>query len=370
MRVILDCQHLKLYPVGKPGFSGGTETMVRVLARGLAEAGHAVHVVTPDLEEDEQRGANEWWWSPSCYPTRADVVVMVGSLAGAEHYAGDALVYATNGAELPDRLTPEIAGLVAAFPVFSEVHADLLCKTNPGVLRERCVVTGLGVDLDDYAPDPVKMPGRIWVGNDPSRGLWHVLDVFDLVKNAVPDATLHVTYDVDGLFGKMKWHQNALAEMLWECKRRLATTPGVTLLGAVDRPTLVREQSEAHVHVWPSDPSNVGTQLHGLSQMDAAAAGCALVLSDVEAFPEVFGEAATIFPTIGTFVPTPEGEGYRIDAQDYADRVVELMQDAEQWADASRRARRLAERNTWEECVGNWLLLLDRIEAARTEAAE
>ena len=65
------------------------------------------------------------------------------------------------------------------------------------------------------------------------------------------------------------------------------------------------------------------------------------MLSDVEAFPEVFGEAATLLPVVGRYVPALER---RITAQDYAEQVVELMTDPEWWAECSRRARALAER--------------------------
>lgn len=387
--VLFDCRNLSLYPMAKSGFRGGTELAVERIAHGLAENGFVVHVVTKDADQMERRGDSEFWWPATMHPSRADVVVMVAALAGAEDYEADCLIYFTNGAELPNRLTPEVAGLVSAYPVFSRKHGELLCKLNPAIPPERCVVTGLGVDTATYTAawasicvaghtrtglpiDEVfaasKVPGRIWVGNDPARGLVNTLDIFDLVKERVPHATLHVTYDLERQFARVKWQHNAAAEVLWECKRRLENTPGVTLLGAVSREEVVRQQLEAQVHLWPSDPVNVGSQIHGLSQLEAAAAGCALVLSDVEAFPEVFGEAATILPTIGTFAPGPDEDGSRIDAQDYADAVVELMTDAAKWAEASRKARKLAEKMTWEDVTGQWLLMLDLL-AAQKEAA-
>jgi glycosyltransferase involved in cell wall biosynthesis len=343
MKVIFDCRNLHLYPVGKPGFTGGTEQMVHVLAKGLA--------------------AKHTYWPPTNHPTRADVVVMVHSLVGAGDYSGDALVLASNGVD-PPGLVGNVAEMVAAFPVFSRKHGELLCKVNPTVKPERCVVTGLGVDLSEYAgrDERLRAPGRIWVGNDPARGLVHVLDVFDLVRARVPEATLHVTYDFAEQFARMRWAQNALAETLWECRRRLDSTPGVVLLGTVDRSRVVREQLEAQVHLWPSDPPNLGSQIHGISQAEAAAAGCALVLSDVEAFPEVFGGVAEILPTIGTFVPDPVGEnGTRVSANDYADAVIELMENSDLWAKASRDSRALAEKHSWDAVVQRWLALVDQL---------
>jgi len=101
----------------------------------------------------------------------------------------------------------------------------------------------------------------------------------------------------------------------------------------------------------PSDPPGIGTQTHGITQLECAAAGAALVLSDVEAFPEVFGAAATILPVIGRYMPKLER---RITAQDYAEVVIELMQDGEKWAEASRKARVLAETMTWDACATRW----------------
>jgi len=361
MRIIVDCQALRLYPVAQTGFTGMTETYARRIARGLAAAGHEVHVVAPDLDDDERRGPNEWWWSPANHPSRADVVVAVHSLAFAEQYTGDALVVASNGAEVPG-LDDRIASLVAAFPVLSRTHGELLCRLNPGVDPGRVVVTGLGVDLDEYPLCPTKVPGRLWVGNDPSRGLWHVLDVLERVQARVPAASLAISYDFDTHFERFKWHQNAASEMLWECKRRMATLPNVLDLGALDHAGVVQQQLAAQVHVWPSDPANVGTQLHGGSQLEAAAAGCALVLSDVEAFPEVFGEAAVVLPTIGTFFPDRDGEdGTRVGADDYAEEVVELVTDPAAWDRASRASRALAERNTWSAVVDRWCALVDQL---------
>lgn len=385
MRLIIDARNLRLYPVGKPGFRGGTETYVKVLASGLAGKGHTVHVVTPDLDEDEQRGPSEWWWGPDAHPTKADAVVMVHSLSGADDYAGDALIYATNGVD--PYLGPDgrLAELVAAFPVFSKNHGELMCAQNPTIDKGRCVVTGLGVDLGEYEWVPFagstvpatltgdlshwKKPGRIWVGNDPARGLWHVLDVFEIVQREYPEATLHVTYDVERQFEQHRWRQNILAETMRETRRRMATIPGVVNLGGLDRPGVVQEQLEAMVHLWPSDPPNVGSQIHGISQAEAAAAGCALVLSDIEAFPEVFGEAATILPVPGRFIPDPNGDGRRIDAQDYADVVLDLLRDPGLWAKASRASRKLAEQHTWAHVIDKWDQMLAVLAGAQEKAA-
>lgn len=353
VKLILDCTALDLYHGwSRGGFSGGTETYVMRLASGLAEIGHTVHVVTTDVQADEQRGEREFWWPEDSHPTRADAVIMVPSVERIEPYSAELLIAATNG--LGHYLGN--AAQIDAFPVFSAKHAEMLATTQ-GVDPKKCYVTGLGIDLEDYGleflnlPPRTKVPGRIMVGNDPQRGLWHVLDIFDKLKLLVPHATLHVTYDCQQVFDQVRWQASHMASLMLDCERRLAATEGVTSLGALSRQELVREQLECQVHVWPSDPPNIGSQIHGLTQMECAAAGAALVLSDIEAFPEVFGAAAVLLPVPGTFVPQSER---RVDAQDWAEAIAELMLDEQKWAEASREARALAEQHTWARVIKNW----------------
>lgn len=370
MKLIIDARSLQMYPVGQPGFSGGTEVMVRQLAAGLARS-HEVHVVTPDLSEEEQRSERQWWWPPSNFPRSADAVILVHKIEYAMDYAADFLIFATNGVD-PD-LGPEhaYATAVDAFPLFSAKHGELLRKFRPTIPEDKCFVTGLGVDLEDYEPGwadydkgliatraSMKVPGRIFWANDPARGLWHMLDIFDKLKPLVPEATLHVGYDFKRQHEYYRWAANAMAEVLWECKARLEATEGVTDVGALTREEVIREQLECQVHVMASDPPNVGSQIHGMFQMECAAAGAALVLSDTEAFPEVFGGAALILPLPGVFLPTSER---RYDAQDWADATAELILDSERLKAHQQRSRQLAEQHTWTRVIDRWQGLLDSL---------
>lgn len=360
MKLIIDAQALKMYPLAKAeGFRGGTEQYVAIIAEGLAAKGHTVHVVANDADRDDQRGPNLTYWPPSYHPTSADAVIAVHSL---EHVSPDAgynapiLVAMGNGLGAFYGPNNEWAPFVDAFPVFSACHADLLAKSL-GVDIGKMHITGLGVDLTKYPTfsPTVKVPGRIFVGNDPARGLWHVLDIFEHVVGANPEASLHIGYDAERHIEARRWHSSALAEVMLDCRRRMKTIPNVVNLGALTPEQVIAEQLECEVHIWPSDPPNVGSQIHGITQMECAAAGCALVLSDVEAFPELFTGAAEILPVPGTFLPQYER---RLDAADWADVVLQLMRDPEAWASASGMARRVAEKHTWQRVVDKFDAML------------
>ncbi len=358
MRLLFDCTPETMYPLAKEGFSGGSQTYVKAISHGLASRGHDVHIIANDLAQDEQRGPNEHWWPKSYYPHTFDVAVMQMHVRPNPDYEAPVCVLMTSC--IDPYLGPEHtwAEGIDAFPLFSEVHKQLLLQARPTVSADKCFITGLGVDLDNYPTTVPKIPGRMLYANDPCRGLFYVMDIFDLVKKQVPEATLHVAYNFDLQLSWRQWEHSQMAELLWDCKRRMETTPGMVNVGGLDRNTLIREELECQVHCMPSDPPGRGTQTHGITQLECAAAGCALVLSDIEAFPEVFGEGAILLPVIGKYLPELER---RTSAADYAEVVVELMQDKDKWLKASQSARVLAEQHTWSRVVDNWESMLTQI---------
>ena len=102
-------------------------------------------------------------------------------------------------------------------------------------------------------------------------------------------------------------------------------------------------------------PGPVAQPVNTASSLAYVAAGAALVLSAVEAFPEVFGAAATLLPVVGQYEPSVER---RVSPADWAEVIVELMRDAGKWREASRKARALAEQHTWAACVDRWQAML------------
>ncbi len=374
MKILFDCTRETLYPLAKEGFSGGSQTYVKAIIKGLAARGHQVHVIASDLETDEQRGENEYWWTKDCFPRRFDVAIMQMHAVPDPQYDAPFCILMTSCVDPYLGPNHAWAEQFDAIPVFSEVHKQLLCKLRP-VKPEKCHVTGLGVDLSDYVTGwtiiengeakpshwrGTKAPGRLLYANDPARGLFYTLDIFDELKKQVPEATLHVAYDFDKQLSWRAWEHSQMAQLLWECKRRIESTPGVVNVGGLDRAGIIREQLECQVHCMPSDPPGLGTQTHGITQLECAAAGAALVLSDTEAFPECFGQGATILPVIGKYVPELER---RITADDYAEVVIELMRDPEKWQEASRKARALAETMTWDHVIANWERMLAQLGA-------
>lgn len=381
MKLIFDGTVLRQYGFAHPTAEfGGTEKFVRKIITGLAENGHQVHVVAADLEREEQRGDNEWWWGPRNHPTKADVVIAVQNLMPLEEqaipYVAEHFMLLTT---TTDPWLGDGAGQLSRVPCMSQTHVDLLTAQSPSIRPEQCVITGLGVELDDYQrrnrwvgigpdgyalPDIDSVPGRMFFANDPQRGLWHLLSIFDLVRERVPEATLHIGYDFDRQFEDHRWRSNAIAERLWQCKERIERGDGVVNLGSLTHAELVREQLECQVHCHPSDPPNVGSQTHGLTQMELAAAGSALVLSDIESFPELFSDCAELLPLPGCMAAVDDeiGDLARVRYEDWADVVVGLMQDKDRWQEASTKSRQVAAQHTWPRVLERWETMLAGLE--------
>ena len=228
MRILFDCRPETMYPLAGQGFSGGSQVYVKAIIEGLTDRGYGVDVIANDLEEDQRRGPNEHWWPPTYFPHRFDVAVMQMHAHPDPEYDAPVAILMTSCVDPWLGPNDAFASSFDAIPVFSEVHKKLLLKTRPSIPADKVIVTGLGVDLLDYThpydiPDNgrliVKVPGRMLYANDPARGLFNTLDVFDLVKKEIPEATLHVAYDFDRQFAMRMWEHSQMAEMLVDCRR-------------------------------------------------------------------------------------------------------------------------------------------------------
>lgn len=169
-----------------------------------------------------------------------------------------------------------------------------------------------GVDTGSYLPGIEPIAGRVaFLGRDDHRkGLDVLLAAWPAVRRTRPDATLVV-------MGAER------AEVL----------PGVAFMGRVGEGTKRRLLAESAVFVAP----HLGGESFGIVLVEAMAARCAVVATDLPAFRHVLGGA-------GTFVPPG-------DAEALAGAVVALLDDP---AEAARRIAAGSRRATtfeWSEVV-------------------
>ncbi|HUP14483.1 MAG TPA: glycosyltransferase family 4 protein [Acidimicrobiia bacterium] len=132
-----------------------------------------------------------------------------------------------------------------------------------------------GVDIGSYVQQVPKVPGRVaFLGRDePRKGLSVLKEAWPLVLSSHPGAVLAVigadSPDLDS--------------------HRVAN---VEYMGRVDDADKRRLLGQASIMVAP----NLGGESFGLVVVEAMAAGCAVVASDIPAFRAVAGAAAELVP--------------------------------------------------------------------------
>lgn len=194
---------------------------------------------------------------------------------------------------------PPMAGApdISAFTFCSNWHLDAVCRRRTMIPRERAFVIGNGVDLELYAQreSVPKIPGRLLWTSSPDRGLHHALRIFRLAREQRPDLTLHVYYDFSKAFEGSKWAMDLHTQNLWEAKKLMETTEGVTYVGPVDKRTLAQAEMEAEVLLMSEDTVQP-TEGYGISVISSMAAGCIPLISDCDALPELWGRHTPMLP--------------------------------------------------------------------------
>jgi glycosyltransferase involved in cell wall biosynthesis len=278
----------------------GSESGIFNVAKGLSELGHEVHVFckthAPKLNCKNLAGASVF---PQDYPMGDDYDGFVSwndpdHLPAARTRGIKICSQQLNDftiSESPyDRRTD-----VYAFP--STSHLEYMVK-RCRLRRSKCVVVPNSTNVEFFEPSTKKEPGSVVYTSSPDRGLHHLLDIFPLVREQVKFAKLKIFYRF------WPWYKAAMdspdligqrARYIAERFRQLGTNGenGVTLVGPVDNKTLAKELSKSAVLAYPCVPVRY-TEGFSIAVLDACAAGCLPVLSDVDALPSIYGDHAVI----------------------------------------------------------------------------
>ena len=327
MRIGLVCP----YDLSKPG---GVQSQVNDLARHLRKAGDQVTVIGPGLPEGtpgvDLGSTMTVPGNRSRVPLSVDPRV-AGTIRRA---AGDLDLLHVHEPFMP---LVSISALRAGPPVVATFHAapgavgvgiyTLLRSQQrrvlgPNVHKVTAVsntaaapladdlevsIVPNGVDVSCFDADVDRLPGRVaFLGRDDKRkGLDVLLEAWGRVSEAIPDAGLFVMGLDRGL-------------------------EGITWMGTVDDAAKVEGLNSAAVYVAP----NLGGESFGVVLVEAMAAGCAVVASDLASFREVGGDAVRYFRTG--------------DPADLAGALIDLMGDTTAVGSLAAAGIERARRFDWE----------------------
>lgn len=193
----------------------------------------------------------------------------------------------------------------------SQWHADRFHELYPemSTTKIRAGVTN-AVDMSKFqnGTQPTKKnPNKVMYTSSPDRGLHHLLKLWPRVQKKMPDVELHVFYDIQkwlttdqtmvdaGLHSITGKRAAVLRELIPEVEN-------VTFHGGVGQGRLSRELLSASLVIYPCDPVQP-TEGYSMSVLEGIAAGCKVLISNADAFPELWSGAPNV-----TMLPLPINE--------------------------------------------------------------
>jgi len=183
----------------------------------------------------------------------------------------------------------------------------------------------------------------------PYRGLEELLDLFPQIRSQVPDAELHV-------FSDMKIYQYNDEEDQDRCGHIYAKLdqPGVVAHGSVGQKQLAQEMVDCKIMAYP----NTFAETSCIAAMEAQAAGCVVVTSDLGALPETVGPH-------GFFIAGKPGE----ESYDkhFIDKCVALLKYRDGWEHTARKAHEWIQDNTWGKLAERYIDIVKTLKKGRSK---
>jgi glycosyltransferase involved in cell wall biosynthesis len=225
----------------------------------------------------------------------------------------------------------------------SEAHRQKAIGDWGAPKPEKWQVNHLGCDDPGLVAGTLpRVPGRVVYCSSPDRGLHRVLEAWPAIKKGVPAATLRVFYRLEKWFRDFDTTpyyppiEKLRARALWceEALRRLSGPEwGITVVDSVSHDEILREMAQAEVLVHPCETTS-WSEGFSVTVLEGCAAGACPIISDCDALGDVYAELD----------PVPVGSWGA-----WRDLVIKALTDSDYRNDMNRRARAIAERNTWKQ---------------------
>lgn len=210
----------------------------------------------------------------------------------------------------------------------------------PSVPDEKIFYSNNGIDPDLFKEAQPKRPYSMVYTSSYDRGAFCLgLDIFPIIKKAIPEATLDIAYGTGNLEKQMKDFPHL--KEIYDKMQEVFKLPGVTHHGRISHKRVAQLQSSSILHIYPTE---FGETNNISSQMAQAGGTFVLTTTQSGATPEYirFGEAL-------------EGEGIYSDKmfqEQFAKRAIELLKSPATITEEERQ--NIIDEFSWESTANSW----------------
>jgi glycosyltransferase involved in cell wall biosynthesis len=315
---------------------GGIETGVIRLAGELHKLGHEVIVGTtlpnPPLSEPLYIPLNTVGNIRS-----VDVLIVVRDWQPllAEFDAKVKLFWTGDSWDQPQTVglgDPRVVARCNALLTVSQWQADELSRRS-GFPRERCWVIRNGVHLPYFEGSEPRARRRLLYSSTPYRGLEFLPAIFREIKSRVPDTELHIFSDFKVYEGAGGYPPEVIARYQ-QLRVLLSQMQGCFFHGNVLQSQLAREFMKSSLLCYP----NTFEETSCITALEAQAAGCPIVTTNLGALPETVGDTGILID------PPVNSANYRVG---FINACLNLLTDDSAWNTLSKRALALRPELGW-----------------------
>ncbi len=336
----------------------GSEQALLYLAQALGEAGHEVLCYVPTGAVSKTGNVtlrdSQTSWPRFEEADDADIAISWLSASFLRDVGPEKL--RINSVQINDwRLsTPDYQNTVDAFVYVSKAHqAHLRTQIGYHYQEEKAEIIPNGVDLARFEGiQEERIPHRCVYLSSPDRGLHWLLNIWPEIHLSYPDAELHVYYEVDKWINMVRSAptEAGLRALYVEAKRSILANHGVVFHGAMPPSKLAHELLKADLLLYPCDTMGF-TEGFGVAVLEAAAAGCLPVITDRDAFQEIYGQSGAVI------VPQ---NGDRRWIKTYLDHVLHIMNRPLERQERRAQVQEFARQYDWKIVAKQWMDMLER----------
>lgn len=180
---------------------------------------------------------------------------------------------------------------------------------------------------------------KLWWQSSYDRGLNILLDMWDEIKSAYPDATLDITYGLE-LFNsiyannpeRMTWRDNLLKSM---------EQPGITHHGKIGQEKMKELRKHCGIWAYPT----YFTEIFCIGAVECQSDGLVPVVVNLAALDETVGCGVKV-----------SGDIYDQETKDeFLKQLLSLMGDEKRWEEESKKGIEFANQYSWDKISNLWV---------------